>query len=380
MICIKAYSELLSTLYGAPLDDAQWQLFLTQLCESTHSTIAMFLRNDSAHGNRMLASGGMSVPVEADRSYKATHSYTDPFREAFLRNPRIGVIEGEDLVPHDQWVKSDVYREVAAPFGIEHMTCMALSVSTCAHDLISLWRGPERPLLEHKHKELLTMLLPHLQNALKLRQTLGHAEDRARNSEAMLDVTATAYLLLDGDGRILHGNEAATRLTLRSDGICVRADRVVPTDRSKRAEFDALITACAASDFGHPGGAMALGRSSSSRPLQLLIAPVRLAGKHGSPVRVLVLATDPDHAVDLPDAMLRQIYGLTPAETGIANALLTGFSLDEIARLRNVSVATVRSQMKNLLGKTDTQRQGDLIRLLSTLPRTVQDCAHANTN
>jgi DNA-binding CsgD family transcriptional regulator len=38
--------------------------------------------------------------------------------------------------------------------------------------------------------------------------------------------------------------------------------------------------------------------------------------------------------------------------------------------LRKVSIATVRSQMKGLMGKTDTQRQGDLIRLLSTLPRT----------
>jgi len=370
MICTKAYSELLSTLYGAPLDEAQWQLFLTRLCESTRSTVAMFLRNDSTLGNRMLASGGMAIPAEANQTYQAAHSYTDPFREAFLRNPRIGVIEGEDLVPHDQWVKSDAYRAVAAPFGIEHMTCMVLSVSTRAHDLISLWRGPERPLLEQEYRELLLMLLPHLQNALKIRKTFHQAERRARNAEAMLDASTTASILLDGAGRILHRNEAAERLVLRSDGLCIRADRLVPTDRAKRAEFSALITACAASDLGHPGGALALARSSSTRPLQLLITPIRLAEAHPSEVRVLVLATDPDQFSDIPDAVLRQIFALTPAETGIANGLLTGLSLEEIAQLRSVSVATIRSQMKNLLGKTDTQRQGDLIRLLSTLPRT----------
>jgi DNA-binding CsgD family transcriptional regulator/PAS domain-containing protein len=371
MICTKAYSELLSMLYGAPLDDAQWQLFLTRLCESTHSTIAMFLRNDSTLGNRMLASGGVPVPDATDRTYQANHSYTDPFREAFMRNPRVGVIEGHDLVPHDQWIKSDVYRAVAAPFGVEHMTCMVLSISTRAHDLISLWRGPERPRLEQEYKELLILLLPHLQNALKIRQTLGHAEDRASNAEAVLNTSATASILLDSAGRVLHMNESARHLTLLSDGLCVRAGRIQPTDRSRRAEFGALITASAASDLGHPGGALALNRSASPRPLQLLVTPVRLTETPGSPVRVLILATDPDHAVDFPDAVLRQIYGFTPAETEIANALMTGFSLDEIARLRSVSVATIRSQMKNLLGKTDTQRQGDLIRLLSTLPRAV---------
>jgi DNA-binding CsgD family transcriptional regulator len=373
MICTKAYSELLSTLYDAPLDDAQWQLFLTRLCESTHSTIAMFLRNDSALGNRMLTSAHAPLPGEPG---------TDAFHEAFLRNPRIGVIEGEDLIPHDQWVKSEVYRAVAAPFGVEHMTCMVLSISTRTHDLISLWRGPERPLLEHKYIELLTMLLPHLQNALKIRKTLGLAEDRARNAEATLDASATASILLDSAGRILHMNKAAKLLAFHSDGICIREDRVLPIDRSKRAEFSALITACAAPDLGHPGGALALARPSSShstRPLQLLIAPVRLDDKPSAPVRVLILATDPDQAIDLPDAALREFYGLTPAESEIANALLSGSSLDEVAHLRSVSVATVRSQMKNLLGKTGTQRQGDLIRLLSTLPRTAPSRTHIHS-
>jgi DNA-binding CsgD family transcriptional regulator len=93
---------------------------------------------------------------------------------------------------------------------------------------------------------------------------------------------------------------------------------------------------------------------------------------------VLILATDPERTVHFPDAILRHTYGLTPAETEIANALLTGFSLEEIAQLRKVSIATVRSQMKGLMGKTDTQRQGDLIRLLSTLPRAVHSNAEIN--
>jgi DNA-binding CsgD family transcriptional regulator len=93
---------------------------------------------------------------------------------------------------------------------------------------------------------------------------------------------------------------------------------------------------------------------------------------------VLILATDPDRAISFPDAVLRRTYGLTPAEAEIANALLTGFSLEEIAQLRRVSIATIRSQMKGLMGKTETQRQGDLIRLLTTLPRVASARAQIN--
>ena len=360
MTSTRAYSELLKTLYGSPLDEVQWGRFLAQLCEFTGSTMAMFLRNDRASGDRLLASAGAGADAEG---------YNAVFREAFLRSPRVGVIEGDDLVPREVWVRSEAYQGAATRFGLEHVTCMVLSVSATAYDLISLWRGPERRQMEQESTELLTMLIPHVQNALAMRTALGAAESRARGAEAMLNASATASILLDGDGAIVQMNDEARRLAAGCDGICMRGKKLVAAARSQQAELGALIGACAAADLGHPGGALALARGGARRPLQVLIAPVRVSGGEGSDVRVLVLATDPERAAEFPEALLRQVYGLTPAETEIANALMAGSSLDEIARMRTVSVATVRSQMKTLLGKTDTQRQGELIGLLATLPR-----------
>lgn len=370
MISTTAYSELLATLYAAPLDEPQWQIFLTQLCEITGSSIGFFLRNDSTLGNRTLASGGMPVPAQVELGFRAASNYSDPFRQALLRNPRIGVVEGEDIVPHDEFIETEIYRDLAAAGGMEYTTCLVLSVSARTLEIISLWRGPERSILEEEHRELLSLLMPHLKNTLKIRHALGLAENRARSAEAMLDASTTASILLDGTGRIIHMNEAAQQMAVSCDGFSVRVDRIVPTDHSQRAEFSALVTACSAADMSQPGAALTLARAGYKRPLQVLVTPVRLIDKYRASVRVLVLATDPDRAVHFPDAILRHTYGLTPAETEIANALLTGFSLEEIAQLRKVSIATIRSQMKGLMGKTDTQRQGDLIRLLATLPRT----------
>jgi len=87
---------------------------------------------------------------------------------------------------------------------MEYTTCLVLSVSSRTLEIISLWRGPERVMLEQEHKELLGLLMPHLKNALRIRHALGLSEDRARNAEAMLNASETASILLDGDGRIIH--------------------------------------------------------------------------------------------------------------------------------------------------------------------------------
>jgi DNA-binding CsgD family transcriptional regulator len=371
MIPIEPYSELLQTLYAATLDESQWPIFLGQLCQTTDSRVALFLRNDSTLGNRTIASGGIPVPEKVERQYKKEHSYTDPYRQAFMRNPRLGIIEGEDLVPHEKLVESGDYAALVLGKSLAHMTCLVLSISPRTQEIITLWRGPGRLRLDADHHNLLGLLLPHLQNAVKIRRVLGVAQNRARNAESILDASATVSILLNGQGNILYMNRAAQELAVAEDGVAVRGDRIALTDRSLRAQFDRLIAQAAAGQLQGTGGAMLIKRASGAGSLRLLITPLRLTAARESAVRVLVLASAAEEEFIFPDAILRQLYALTPAETEIANGLMTGYDLEEIAQLRRVSVATIRSQMKSLLAKTDTHRQADLLRLLSTIPRTM---------
>lgn len=368
MISLQAYSDLLETLHSAPLDHEHWRRFLAQICDATESVYGIFTSNDSALGSRILAHSGMPSFAEAHRTYNESFRHKDPFRERFLRDPRVGVIEGELLCPHNELVKTDLYREFLSPMHLHHQTFMVLSMAPRKYELISMWRGEGRPQLDHETRELLTMIMPHLQTALQVRRMIGAAEYRARTAETLLDTTPTASILLDNKSRVVYMNKAAQTLTLEGDGLRLQTDRLTPSDASHRTAFQSLVRN--ASDQRATGAAIALERPSGKRALQVLVTPFRNADPYHSSASVLVLATDPERVVHFPDAILRALYGVTPAETEIANGLLTGFSLDEVAMLRKVSVTTVRSQMKSLLGKTDTRRQGDLIRLLSALPRT----------
>lgn len=54
-------------------------------------------------------------------------------------------------------------------------------------------------------------------------------------------------------------------------------------------------------------------------------------------------------------------YQLTPAEVRVALMLIEGLAPVEIAAGNQVSLNTIRTQIKSLLRKTDTRRQAEFI-------------------
>lgn len=61
---------------------------------------------------------------------------------------------------------------------------------------------------------------------------------------------------------------------------------------------------------------------------------------------------------------LEKIFGLTAAEGRLAAELSRGIPLATIAQSRNVSIATLRTQLASIFGKTGTSRQPELVALL----------------
>ena len=57
----------------------------------------------------------------------------------------------------------------------------------------------------------------------------------------------------------------------------------------------------------------------------------------------IVCVSDPSTPLDLPESMLRDLYGLTRAEVRLVMALWGGRSLKEVAEETDVSINTVRA-------------------------------------
>jgi len=58
---------------------------------------------------------------------------------------------------------------------------------------------------------------------------------------------------------------------------------------------------------------------------------------------------------------LRQAFGLSAAESAVAEALVSGKAPDEYAASAGVSLATVRSQLRAIYEKTRTRSQAEAV-------------------
>ncbi|MGD0942372.1 MAG: hypothetical protein ABR905_21980 [Terracidiphilus sp.] len=373
MVSPEALSELLAVLYSAPLQQQQWQSFLALLCRYTDARFAVLICADTRLGLSIRSKAGSP---EADRSiivYNQQYGRNDPFRAEIIRTPRTGVVQADELLPNEGLLRTDMYRDVLVPLGARYGTILFLTVGLRRMEAISLWRNFDDGPMDEDGNRLLNLVFPHIQKALEIRQVLGVAQQRIAGAEAMVDASATPTFLLNRQRRVLHCNAAADSLLHQADGLTLQDDYLAATEPESREPLrnllmNARLPVPGASGNSSPG-VLALSRSSTRRPLQLLVSPLAPIQRTKSRADLVLLVTDPDKPVNFPDDALRALFGFTPAQVDVAIGLLMGYSLEEIASLRKVSVGTVRNQLKAMLSKTGTSRQSDLIRLLMTLPQ-----------
>jgi DNA-binding CsgD family transcriptional regulator len=65
---------------------------------------------------------------------------------------------------------------------------------------------------------------------------------------------------------------------------------------------------------------------------------------------------------------LKALYGLNPTESRLANLLVQGLEVREIADRIGITYESTRFNLKRVLEKTSTHRQSELIRLMLSLP------------
>lgn len=108
-------------------------------------------------------------------------------------------------------------------------------------------------------------------------------------------------------------------------------------------------------------GTLTVESTETHRRIHLFSAPVRNDGS----VLNVVFICDPGRQLAVSDAALRELYDFTTAEARLAGELMNGCTVDEAAEKLRIKPNTARSHLKRIFVKTDTKRQGELVRLLT---------------
>lgn len=191
-------------------------------------------------------------------------------------------------------------------------------------------------------------------------------------AESLLQRLPQAVLLVDPRGVVAALNERATAMVTQGDGLLISGGILRCKWSGDTAALHGLLA-----DVGQrnercestTAGGLRIRRPVGRRPLTALVTVLRdrNALPNGEAV-IAVLVNDPEDTPTLDVQMLREWYDLTPAEARVAALLAGGLSLGGIVERLGIGTNTARTHLKNIFAKTDTHRQGELVRLLLSNP------------
>ncbi len=182
-----------------------------------------------------------------------------------------------------------------------------------------------------------------------------------------LDYLQRGILVTDAATRVLFSSRTADKILRSADGLYLRPEGLSTSRPEETADLRGLVRYAASSnaDADTPG-VMGVWRPSLKRMLLLRITPLHVQLGPLDPIihRAAVFVHDPATPTLIDEAALSRLYGLTRAESHLVVLLLKGVNVQQASAALGVSLNTVRTHLKHIFVKTDTNRQTQLVSLL----------------
>ncbi len=323
------------------------------------------------------ARGGLLFSARKVLSWTASGSVREVFESYvndgwFMRCPRRPCLMSQTqpsfFVEQDFWSEEEIeanpiYRDFFRPRGLGWSAGTGLSVPTGDNIVFSVERSLERGPIEPEHVERLNALRPHLARSALVTSRLGL--QRAKGATEALTRLHLPALLLNEAGAVVETNDLIEALP---DQVRFGPNnRLLLTD--KRAQEMLGLALAAISAAPEANGSTFPLRDDLGKPVMVLhVMPIRrsahdIFGQSFALLMMTPVSSDRAPSIDL----LRSLFDLTPSEARVARGIATGRTVEEIAQSGEVSIATVRSQLRKVLEKTGCARQAEVAALLASV-------------
>ncbi len=357
--------NILDCLYDAAVNEELWPEFCRQVV-LWFDGISMNLNCQTA--SEFLTIGTYHLPQEFATIYPQHFWQVDPWIHAGLtqlRPMQAGL--GSELCPPRELERTEFYADFLKPYtDIYWIIGAYVPLTPGEMAILSVQRDKHAGDYRRIDKAKLDWLLPHIRRSLLIRRQLQIKESHSKSIMMAIDTVSTPLIVLNRHACVVHANQCAERcIRTRRYGISVGAARQIEvTNAPAMARLHAEIrSACEA--MPNPNAQLI---SLSVPDLALLVLLVITPLKMETIRSALLTIVDPNVGPPVIEQALRT-YGLTHAEFRVATALANGADLKSIAEANRVSPATVRTQLAQILQKTDLHSQAALMRFIESIRR-----------
>lgn len=349
-------------LYEGILDPEAWQQSLHTLTELAGTAHASMLVWDTVR-DQITVNEIVNPVVELFTQYESDYQAIDPAKQFAPRmKPGEWYIDAREL-GEGAMARHPFYRDFLERFDLRsYMACL---VERQRHYEVyfSMQRAMSQPVFSPDDTCGLNWVIPHMRSAMAMRdRTLGLSM-LARLSAQLVERLAFALLVFSPQRQVLLSNSKGERWARR----LVPAGKVSDWTLS-RPFGDMLQAACDPQRAVAAQAARAT--DSEGATAQVIVLPLPpshvFAGDWQQPA-ALVIVHEAGTAPLLLAPVLRELYGLTPAEIRLSVQLSGGQGLPEVSQQLHIRHETARTQLKAVFHKTGTASQAQLTHLLSRL-------------
>jgi len=344
-----------------------WSDVLALLCTRLDGRLATISRHHFASGR-----GEVICESPESPAYRVAYSEYASRNPWFLSSVEYAagrVLTSDELLSSRDLIRTDFFRGLLEPQGLLH--CIA-GVAVRRGPLmyyVSVYRGPDQPPFGERERSSLRTVLAHVSLALGNRWRLRETSDLMKVMMGVVDRYPHPCLLIDANGRVVHGNRSAAVHTVPSVGLSIEGGMLaaaLPIDRLALRQAIRDIAASSARGAAESTRTVTLSVPGSNHPsvVSLHAAGSVFDSESGDVAElVLVTARNPSFAHDLETCSFVKQFGLSPAQARVGVMIIAGHSLAEAARKLRVSDNTVRSHLKQIFQKTNTHGQMELVHL-----------------
>jgi DNA-binding CsgD family transcriptional regulator len=355
-------------LYEGILDPAAWQrslLGLTEIAGTAHASMMVW---DTVR-DQVCVNEIVNPVQELFSAYENEFQAIDPAKGfAPALAPGQWYIDARDL-GEGAMARHPFYRDFFHRFGLGSYVACLVERQPHYQVYFSMQRATSQGVFTPADTNGIGWIIPHMRSAMALRDRTQELSTLARLNSQLADRLRFGVIVFSPQRRVLLCNQAGEAWARRLEPAGKASEWTL-----SRPFSEMLRNAC---DRRAPQGAQAaLATDSNGVQAQVIVLPLSAQHAFAEPWQqpaALVVVHEAGTPVPLLGAVLRELYGLTPAETRLATCIAAGQGLPEASLQLHVRHETARSQLKAVFIKTGTTSQAQLAQLISRLGATLKD-------
>lgn len=366
-------TQLVAGFYDASMDPKLWPQVLGKMRDAVHADSAAVVSHDF-ETNRGQLDHSVSIDAMFVTAYREFYSRQDVFLQKPDNFMQPGlVLTSQQLADVNKIIDTDFYRYWLRPQNLFHHMIGVLDVQGPQVTLLSFARARDKGAFWEDDVEVLFRILPQLRQGLRAGQMFRRVQDVERILLDALDVMPIGIAILGSSGIMLTANRVAREIIDAEDVLYLGSGGLglkLPAGRFRFRDFLAGSLGDTRSDPSGEIHTFSVPREGDRRPITLLVMPGKDRTQRRSdrdPAAVLFIG-DPERPVDIEPRQLVRLYGLSRAEARVAVLLAKGLRLEQAANELGLTYETVRKHLKQIFGKTGTDRQAELVRTLTSGP------------